>query len=238
MKELIAAGASAAEAARVAIDAVVEAEAPAGLLEPGFDRESLSVALASFDEAGAQAALDRLYGRLSVEAVMRDVLLPELRDIGERWERREISVAQEHFASNVIRGRLVGLARGWDSGNGPRAVLACAAGERHDLSLLMFGIALHRLGWRITYLGADTPTEQVLQTARALSPTVTVVVATVPEHLQGERAGLREVARNGQLVIAGAGATRELAREISARILEEEPVSAAATIAAAYAGGP
>jgi methanogenic corrinoid protein MtbC1 len=237
MKELIGSGVSAAEAARVAAVAVAEAETPAGTREPGFDRESLSEALMSFDEGRAQAALDRLFGRLSVEAVMRDVLLPELREIGARWERGEINVAQEHFASNVIRGRLMGLTRGWDSGDGPRAVLACAAGELHDLSLIMFGVALHRLGWRITYLGADTPTGQLMETARTLSPRIIVLVSTVSEHYRTEIAGLRDLAREGQLVLAGAGATRELARELSARVLEEEPVSAAATIAAAYPRG-
>jgi len=51
-------------------------------------------------------------------------------------------VAQEHFASNVLRGRLLGLARGWGEGVGPRAVLACAPGELHDLPLIVFGLTL------------------------------------------------------------------------------------------------
>ena len=58
-----------------------------------------------------------------------------------RWERGEVSVAQEHFSSNVLRGRLLGLARGWGNGTGPTTVLACAPGELHDLPLLVFGLA-------------------------------------------------------------------------------------------------
>ena len=48
--------------------------------------------------------------------------MPYLQDLGDRWERGELSVAQEHFASNVLRGRLLSLARGWGRGAGPRAL--------------------------------------------------------------------------------------------------------------------
>ncbi|HEY4997001.1 MAG TPA: hypothetical protein VII03_03330, partial [Solirubrobacteraceae bacterium] len=41
------------------------------------------------------------------------------------WVRGEASIAQEHFASAVLRGRLLGLARGWGGGTGPLGLLAC-----------------------------------------------------------------------------------------------------------------
>ncbi len=117
----------------------------------------LRQALDAFDEPAAQAVLDRLVSDLSLTAVLRDVVLPYLAELGERWERGTASVAQEHFATNVIRGRLAGLARGWGNGHGPRAVLACPPGELHDLALMVFGIVLHRSGWRIDYLGMRHP---------------------------------------------------------------------------------
>ena len=49
---------------------------------------------------------------LSVTAVLRDVVLPYLTELGDRWDSGTASIAQEHFASNVIRGRLAGLAQG------------------------------------------------------------------------------------------------------------------------------
>ena len=98
---------------------------------------------AAFDEPAAQAVLDRLLADLSVPAVLRDVVLPYLAELGERWQRGTASVALEHFARNVIRGRLAGLARGWGSGHGPQALLACPPGELHDVPLMVFGIVLH-----------------------------------------------------------------------------------------------
>ena len=93
----------------------------------------LRQALDAFDEPAAQAVLDRLMSDLSLTAVLRDVVLPYLTELGERWERGTASVAQEHFASNLIRGRLAGLARGWGNGHGPRAVLACPPGRASRL---------------------------------------------------------------------------------------------------------
>ena len=159
MQAYLAAGLSAAEAARAAIAGTTGAE-------PGQAREphpaasagnepcaALRRALDAFDEPAAQAELDRLLADLSVPAILRDVVMPYLADLGERWQRGTVSVAQEHFASNILRGRLGGLARGWGSGHGPRALLACPPGEMHDLALMAFGIVLNRNGWRIEYLG-------------------------------------------------------------------------------------
>ena len=61
----------------------------------------------------------------SLPAVLRDVVLPYLNELRERWESGTASAALEHFASSIIRGRLAGLARGCGNAHGPRAVLAC-----------------------------------------------------------------------------------------------------------------
>ena len=115
--------------------------------------DQLRGALDGFDEARAHAALDRLLSTFTLETVLRDAVLPYLRELGERWERGEASIAQEHFASVLLRGRLLGLARGWGSGGSRLALLACLPGEQHDLGLICFGLALRGQGWRIIFLG-------------------------------------------------------------------------------------
>ena len=110
---------------RIAEDLAPPVSSPA----PVVDAEELEAALDRFDEAGAQQALDRLLATLTLDVVLRDVLMPYLHELGERWERGEASVAQEHFASNLVRGRLMALARSWDRGPGHGGLLACAEGE-------------------------------------------------------------------------------------------------------------
>ena len=114
-------------------------------------------ALEAFDEGAANAILDECLAGLSLARVIEDVIPAAMAEIGSRWQEGEATVAQEHFASSVVRGRLLGLARGWGAGAGPLALLACVAGELHDLGLIAFGLSLRQRGWRIAYLGADTP---------------------------------------------------------------------------------
>ena len=222
-------GLFAAEAARLALaeDVVEHVSSPA----PVVDASELAAALDRFDEAGAQQALDALFATLTIDVVLRDVLLPYLHDLGERWESDEASVAQEHFASNLLRGRLMALARTWDRGAGPRALLACVEGERHDLPLVGFGLALRGHGWRISYLGADTPVASIVDAARELSPDAVVVSGTVAGAFDAVATQLREVALHAPLHLAGAAADARVARRAHGTLLAGDVVAAAQTLA-------
>ena len=191
---------------------------------------TLQRALDAFDEPAAQAVLDRLVSDLSLTTMLREVILPYLAELGERWVQGTASIAQEHFASNVIRGRLAGLARGWGDGHGPRAMLACPPGELHDLALMIFGIALNRRGWRIDFLGANTPVDELTRAAQARQPDLVVLAVTRPETLAPLTAELLVLARHTSLVLAGAGATPQLAAAVHAQLLTGDPVTAADNI--------
>ena len=91
-----------------------------------------------------------------------------------------MSIAQEHFASRLIEGRLLALARGWNKGPGRRAVLACPPGEQHTLPLVSFGLILRSRGWRNIYLGAETPPSTVHMAADTVSADVIVMSAVNP----------------------------------------------------------
>jgi methanogenic corrinoid protein MtbC1 len=184
-------------------------------------------ALDDCDESAAQQVLDRLLSDFTLATVLRDAVLPYLRELGDRWERQEVTIAQEHFASNVIRGRLTGLARGWGSGRGPRAVLACPPGELHDLPLLIFGIVLNRNGWRVVYFGANTPVEELLRVVSESRPDLVVLTATSTDYFAPLVSDLSQLARLAPLALAGAGATRGIVDEVGARLLTDDPVTAA-----------
>ena len=204
MRELLGTGLSAAEAAR---QAASEPSASAEVAPAAAASAELRRALEQFDDAAAHAAFDRLLADYSTRAVLAGVVLPLLRELGEGWERGEISVAQEHFASNLLRGRLLGLARGWDRGSGPRAVLACPPGERHDLGLVIFGLSLRELGWRITFLGADTPPDTIVETVERLGPDALVLAVTDSARLEGLAEAVGRLHDAGTAVwVGGAGA--------------------------------
>ena len=228
MRSHLARGLSAAEAARLTLE---EGRAPAAPVEtPALERDAREVRAAfdALDEGTAQAALDRMLSAFSIETALREFVLPYLRELGERWERGEVSVAQEHFASQVLRGRLLGLARGWDRGAGPRAVLACPPGERHDLGLVIFGLALRELGWRITFLGADTPADTIVESVQRLEPAALVLAVTDSARLAAVAQTADGLADAGTVVwIGGAGA----GPVAGARVLDGSPLEAAEQVA-------
>jgi methanogenic corrinoid protein MtbC1 len=216
----IAAGLSAAEAARVTLGG------PAGPISAERLLIDLDSALTALDEPAAQATLDHTFRSLDLEAALAQVILPFLRDLGERWAASERSVAQEHFASNVIGGRLRDLARGWGAGDGRCALLACPSGEQHELGLLCFGLLLRDRGWRIAYLGAETPTSDLATAIAELSPELVVLGAMGAQRFMDVADGIRELSSQVRLAIGGAGASKNLARSLGAELLADDLVTA------------
>jgi len=197
-------------------------------------RQALAEALDRFDEAAANRAFDRALGTLSLDTLLREIVLDYLTDLGERWSAGQATVAQEHFATNVLRGRLLGLARDWGQGGGPLTLLACPPGELHDLGLICFGLALRARGWRIAFLGTDTPIDTLTQTADNLHPELVVLTTTTPQRLSRVRSELRRLSETTRLAVAGAGTTDALAASVGAELLNGDPVSQAARLLATH----
>ena len=215
-------GLSAAEAARAAR---ADARPSDGLLENAADR--LLAATRAYDEAAVHEVLDQSFAGFGLEAVLRDLILPVLTQVGREWEQGTLAVSQEHFASNVIRARLLSLARLWGRGAGPVALLACAPGEQHDISLLAFGLVLRTHGWRIVFLGADTPIATLAQAADDTRPALTVLASFDPSRLAAESTAIRRLAREVSLVLSGPGATEELCKRLHLRRLDGDVIAAA-----------
>ena len=134
-------GLSAADAARVAL-------APAPPSEPLLENAAARLldAIEHFDESAVHAVLDETLTAFGLEAVLRELILPALTQVGLGWKTNALGISHEHFASHLIRGRLLALARLWGRGTGPLALLACPPGEQHDISLLAFGLLLRSHG--------------------------------------------------------------------------------------------
>jgi DNA-binding transcriptional MerR regulator len=231
-------GASAAEAARLARETpVVTAPRVAEPMWLDVEVARLRARLDAFDDAGAHAVLDELLTRFALETVLRDVVLPYLRDVGERWTAGDVTVGQEHFASNLLRARLLSLAQGWGQGAGPRAVLAAPPGDHHDLGLIMCGLSLWRQGLRIVFLGADTPIATLTTTARTVAPALVLLSTAKPTVLEEIGDAIRELSAEVPVYLGGGGASADLASELGAGFVDGDPVTVAGELAARVAAG-
>jgi len=230
MQQHLAEGMAAAEAAALAVRDRIDEEAARTALRPAAIRDELAMALDAFDEPRAQAILDRLLALATVETLLAEVVMPYLQELGERWKRGEASVAQEHFAAGVLRGRLLGLARGWGLGLGPVAVLACLPGEQHDLGLIAFGLALRSQGWRIVYLGPDSPLDTVADVSDQLEPSLVALNAVSPERVRPVLPELRSLAKRHRLALGGAAAQDETLVSSGVLALKGKPTAEAASV--------
>jgi DNA-binding transcriptional MerR regulator len=230
MQRHLAEGLAAAEAAALALRDAVDEEAARTTMAPAAIREELTEALDAFDEPRAQAILDRLLALATLETLLSEVVVPYLQELGERWQSGEASVAQEHFASAVLRGRLLGLARGWGLGLGPAAVLACLPGEQHDLGLIAFGLALRARGWRIVYLGPDTPIDTVADVSRQIEPSLVVLNAVSRERVRPVLPKLRALTRHHRVALGGGAADDRVLEKSGILALTGNPTAEAARV--------
>ena len=225
MKRALDEGFSAAEAARRALALERSTERA---LEGAHER--LVAAAHEYDEATVHAILDEALAGFSLETVLRELVLPVLQEIGAEWERGTLEIGQEHFASNLVRERLLSLARLWGRGSGPLAILACAPGERHDIGLIAFGLVLRSHGWRILFLGADTPLATLSRAVSTTSPQLVVVASMDSALLEAQSTELRRLGRSAPLVLSGTGASEDLCARLHVDRLNGDLVAAAGSV--------
>lgn len=184
-----------------------------------------------FDEEKADGALVALLWDFPLSEALARVVVPFLEEVGDRWEAGTLSIAQEHFASGLLRRRLTALIKHHEvlhvqGRRRPRAVLACPPGERHDLVLLCFALLLGENGWRTTFLGGDTPIESVAAAARTADADAVIIATTRTTRLSAHREALVELAGDRPVYVAGRGADVEVARLLGALLLPADLVEA------------
>jgi DNA-binding transcriptional MerR regulator len=174
------------------------------------------------DHARLVRAIDQAFVLLPPELVIAEVVEPALTAIGDLWEHGTIGVADEHHLTELLRAKLRALLEGAEGGSRGTAVLCCAPGERHENGLLALGVLLYVDGWRIVYLGADTPLANAAALAEAVGARVVCVSATMPEAALAAKEEVAALApRHGPLafVLGGPGFGHgEHGREAVARL--------------------
>jgi MerR family transcriptional regulator, light-induced transcriptional regulator len=204
--------------------------APALRSDPPALVSQLLDAVTALDEDRAHAVLDVAFGERAVESAIIDVLLPLFVRVGELWELGRIGIAQEHFASSLVRRRLGAMSLTWGVGNGPVAVLACPPGEFHDIVLLSFGVLLGRTGWRIRYLGPDTPVHSLAAAARLTQADAVVLACRRPSGFRAHATALRRLGQDHPVWLAGRGATPRVLEEVGVHHLGADLIGAVAEL--------
>jgi methanogenic corrinoid protein MtbC1 len=147
--------------------------------------DELGDALAEGETAAAEDVLRRaLHDGMPAPAILSRVIGPAMYEIGRRWERCAISVADEHLATAachqllavVYEHLLVARAR-----TRSRVLLAGMENEQHSLGLRMAADVLEGAGYDVIYLGSDVPRDALLDSVSRFQPGLVGLTATMPE---------------------------------------------------------
>jgi DNA-binding transcriptional MerR regulator/methylmalonyl-CoA mutase cobalamin-binding subunit len=133
-------------------------------------------------EAGdLDAVLVKAALRLGSASFLEHVAVPLLREVGDSWHRGEIGVAHEHLASSATQ-RVLGwlLWSGTPNREGPSIVIATLAGQRHELGALLCSAVAGEEGWRVVYLGADLPADEIARAAAVRNASVVALSLVYP----------------------------------------------------------
>ncbi len=151
-----------------------------------------------FDETGLVSLLQLEWDQRSPLSFIGQCVNPFLKMIGLRWEKKELSVAQEHFGSDIISNFLSTQWRTLNKKNkGKPVVLTTLPGEPHGLGVLMCAVVTAFAGRRVISLGVNTPFEDMVQTVKRSQ--AVALGLSISSHFQKEKAieGVEKIA--GQL---------------------------------------
>ncbi|HSC86677.1 MAG TPA: MerR family transcriptional regulator [Polyangiaceae bacterium] len=170
----------------------------------------LTEALVSYQGREAERLLLRCAG-MPFEQRVHSVFFPVLQRVGDLWAAGRVNVAQEHYASSIIRDQLVSIlvAVGTRSPRDPHAACTTFPGEQHELAALALAVHLSLRGFRVSYLGANLPLVDLIDFCRKQRPLLVCVsvIGSFPAHsLENYGSDLRAaLTQPSRLVIGGAG---------------------------------
>ncbi|MDP1876314.1 MAG: diguanylate cyclase [Actinomycetota bacterium] len=130
---------------------------------PGdFVESYLGDALSGDRTGGVRQTLDLLDNHVPYEQIVVDLLAAAQCEVGERWQRNELTPVDEHLASGVAAAALDALAAETSHVDvSGLTVVTCSEGDWHSLAAQMFGESLRSHGFGVSVLGASTPVDAV-----------------------------------------------------------------------------
>ena len=192
--------------------------------------EQILAAAEDYRPADCDQLLAMALALLPVSQVVTDVLAPTQVEVGERWHRGQLSIAQERIISAAVRKQLSSVLDTYSRiADGPVMVLSTPAGERHELGILMCALLAAAKNVRCHYLGPDLPAAELATYATRVRADVVVLSVQMTEDLDSMAAQLKQLAQvlpEQVEVWAGGGALQQAAARLPGRVRPLESLPA------------
>ena len=178
-----------------------------------LDTSALITALREYDAAAIDQELSRLAAVLRPFDLLQDVLLPVLPQVGDDWLRGRTLIAHEHLMSSAMRNLLGAFIRVYARREASiRLLFATPSGERHEIATLGAAMLAASAGLGISYLGADLPAREIVDSLEPAGAQVLVLGLTTAAAGKARERELKTIVRElpdgVELWAGGRGAER------------------------------
>ena len=180
-----------------------------GKLLPGFLKQALNA-----DGKRLKTTLTGLYMKQYLLHEIYDALvMPVLKSIGDMWVNNDISIAEEHLATNTIRNAVHSLGEALerkDYKDHNYTLTFCLSGDEHDLPLIMTKQILELNGIPVLNCGRNTPAKSIKQLSKKFQPDKIIVSLTYIEDKKSANQELDDLLKiasqtHAKIYVGGAG---------------------------------
>jgi methanogenic corrinoid protein MtbC1/DNA-binding XRE family transcriptional regulator len=129
-------------------------------------------------------------------------------EIGARWRSGRLLISTEHRATQIAL-RLISRAQSSYVNSrrvGLRAIVTSVEGDTHLIGGLTFADLLRVEGWEVDFLGADSPTDSIVEIVQRESPDLVGLSVTIEDYLPNAietLAAIKELPNPPVVVIGG-----------------------------------
>ena len=174
--------------------------------------EQIYEALYSYQGERANALIDFGFSLYGYDPMFYRVLVPVLVRVGDEWESGRATVAQEHYMTSLVSQRFYQFFHLFPIHSYlPKALAFCPEGEHHQVGLMLFSLFMRKHGMEVLYLGANTPSEGVIQLLKDRQMDVVCVSISTTAQVPDCDALLEEIVQEHPgitLVLGGKGYER------------------------------
>lgn len=134
--------------------------------------------------SAGKMVLDAVSSGVSVKNIYLDVFQPCQYEVGRLWHLNRVSVAQEHYCSAATQLIMSQLYTYIFSNEkvGRTFIGTCVGGEMHEMGVRMVADFFEMAGWDTYYLGANTPSDSIVESIKTYNPDVVGLSVAMSYH--------------------------------------------------------
>lgn len=134
---------------------------------------SLYIALAAYKLDIICHELEKARALLSPRDLCLNILVPLFHEIGNKVERNELAIAQEHTLSAIVSfyiGQMIGQHYQKKTVKEDLILISTPEGELHEIGIMASALLCVHYGVKFIFLGANLPAASIAEAANALKP--------------------------------------------------------------------